>query len=207
MYQERTTKQGVIAVIYYVCLLAAFFLMGVLYQKNVAYDWLYWLLFAVPVLFVLLKDRNMVDLGFTKTRLKSNLLIAAAMIAVSVVIAFLVSERPANRLLYGVFYYLVRIALVEEVLFRGFIQNYLFGFKQNRIVIYLLGALFFAVMHLPFQMYVNEMVSFDYVLTAAPQLCFTFVFHLVMCLIAAKRNDIIIPIALHFAIDYIQAVI
>lgn len=40
-----------------------------------------------------------------------------------------------------------------------------------------------------------------------PQLIFTFVFHLVMCFIIYKRKDILIPTALHFALDFVQAVL
>lgn len=55
-------------------------------------------------------------------------------------------------------------------------------------------------------MYVNNIVSLTYIIIAFPQLIFTFLFHLLMCFITYKIKDIMIPITLHFAIDYIQEV-
>ena len=86
-------------------------------------------------------------------------------------------------------------------------QNYLFGLRLNRKIIYAIGAVFFALVHLPFQMFVNDMVSFSYIITAIPQLIFTFFLHLAMCFITYKRKDILIPAALHFALNFVQEVL
>lgn len=203
MYKEHTAKQTIIAVVYYVLLIAGFLTMGICHQRQIDYEWIYWGLFLIPVAVVLLGDRNINDLGFSGEFIKNNWLISLGIITVVVVISFLFSDRLAGELWRGIFYYLFRIAFVEEVIFRGFLQNYLFGFRMNRKYAYLLGAAFFSLMHLPFQMYVNGMVSIQYVLVAAPQLCSTFLCHLLMCWITYKRKDITIPTALHFAIDYL----
>ena len=86
-------------------------------------------------------------------------------------------------------------------------QNYLFGLRLNRKIIYAIGAVFFALVHLPFQMFVNDMLSFSYIITAIPQLIFTFFLHLAMCFITYKRKDILIPVALHFALNFVQEVL
>lgn len=162
---------------------------------------------ASAVLIAVIKDRSVICLGFTKEKIKTNLLVSGIIIAASIVFAFLYADRPAAVIVKAVFYYLFYIALLEEIIFRGFLQSYLFGLPVNTKIIYIIGAVMFALMHLPFQMFVNNMISLSYVVVAMPQLIFTFVFHLVMCFITYKRKDILIPTALHFALDFVQAVL
>jgi membrane protease YdiL (CAAX protease family) len=155
----------------------------------------------------MIKDKSVENLGFTKNHIKINLLIAFCIVTLTIIISIFISPYPLKRLMKGALYYLIYVSLAEEMIYRGLIQNYLFGLKLNRCWIFVIGALLFSFMHLPFQMYVNDNVSFGYIIDALPQLAFTFVFHLVMCFITYKRKDITIPVALHFAIDYIQAVL
>ncbi|MCI8778531.1 MAG: CPBP family intramembrane metalloprotease [Bacilli bacterium] len=71
-----------------------------------------------------------------------------------------------SRLIRGSLYYLFYISLLEETLFRGFIQSYLFGLKCNKYIIFIIGTLLF---------------SLTYIIESFPQLIFCFVFHLMMC--------------------------
>ncbi len=183
-------------------------LMGMLYDKGISYyHIIYWVVSVIGILLVIIKDKNVINLGFTKERLKINLVISFVIIAIVFMISIIVGKYSILRLIKGSLYYLFYISLLEEILFRGFIQNYLFGLKCNKYPVFLIGALMFSLTHLPFQMYVNHNVSLNYVIEALPQLIFTFVFHLMMCFITYKRNDITIPTALHYAIDYLQNVL
>lgn len=208
MYQSKDKKYAIIAICYYIILFLGYFVMGILYKKGIEhYSFIQWLLGGAVILITLLKDKSVSDLGFSKARIKPNLAAASVIVLICVCFALLYSDISVLRILKGAAYYLIYISLLEEMIFRGFIQNYLFGMRMNRKLIYVMGALFFALMHLPFQMYVNDMVSISYVIVAAPQLAFTFFFHLLMCFITYKTRDILIPTAVHFAIDFVQAVI
>lgn len=207
MYEEKKTGYFVIALFYWIISMAGFWIMGVMYQKHIPYDdVLYYGLLAVVILIVLLKDKGIRNLGFTKEKIKINLVLSLLIISVTFITSLFISSHAVDILVKRTFYYLLFVSLIEEIIFRGFIQSYLFGLKAPRIVIFLLGALFFSLIHLPFQMYVYNNVSLDYVITAIPQLVSCFLFHLVMCFIISVRKDITIPIALHYAIDYIQSV-
>lgn len=208
MYEKKEKTYFIIALWFWIMNLVVFFIMGILYKKNVPhYNALYYALFAAGIGIALCKDRSIKNLGLTGEKIKSSLVIAGIIIAMAFLTSIFVSGLPVNRLLRGAVYYLFYIALVEEVLYRGLIQSYLFGLDEDISIIFVIGALMFAFMHVPFQMYVNNEVSFTYLFTAFPQLVFTFCFHMVMCFITYKRKDIMIPIALHFAVDYIQAVL
>ncbi|MBP3326011.1 MAG: CPBP family intramembrane metalloprotease [Coprococcus sp.] len=208
MYKSKDKSYFLIAVIYWIIYMVGLLIMGVLYKNNIShYNIIYYILFAISILIVVLKDKRVNNLGFTKENIKQNLLVSISLIAVTFIISVFISEYSFDKLLKVSFYYLFYISLVEEVIYRGFIQNYLFGLKANKYLIFIIGALLFSFTHLPFQMYVNNNVSLNYVIEALPQLLFCFTFHLIMCLITYKRKDITIPIALHYAIDYIQRIL
>lgn len=208
MYQKKNKSYAIIAILYFIAIIFGYLAMGVLYKRGIPYYYvIQWLLLASAVLIAVIKDRSVICLGFTKEKIKTNLLVSGIIIAASIVFAFLYADRPAAVIVKAVFYYLFYIALLEEIVFRGFLQSYLFGLPVNTKIIYIIGAVMFALMHLPFQMFVNNMISLSYVVVAMPQLIFTFVFHLVMCFITYKRKDILIPTALHFALDFVQAVL
>lgn len=208
MYQKKNKSYAIIAILYFIAIIFGYLAMGVLYKRGIPYYYvIQWLLLASAVLIAVIKDRSVICLGFTKEKIKTNLLVSGIIIAASIVFAFLYADRPAAVIVKAVFYYLFYIALLEEIIFRGFLQSYLFGLPVNTKIIFIIGAVMFALMHLPFQMFVNNMISLSYVVVAMPQLIFTFVFHLVMCFITYKRKDILIPTALHFALDFVQAVL
>ena len=208
MYQKKNKTYAIIAILYFIAIMIGYLAMGVLYKRGITYYYvIQWLLLASAVLIAVIKDKSVICLGFTKEKIKTNLLVAGVIIAASIGFAFLYTGKPATVIVRGVFYYLFYIALLEEIVFRGFLQSYLFGLPVNTKIIYITGAVMFALMHLPFQMFVNNMISLSYVMVAMPQLIFTFVFHLVMCFITYKRKDILIPTALHFALDFVQAVL
>lgn len=154
-----------------------------------------------------MKDKNIYALGFSKENGKKNLIISSIIVVVTFLIIWIFSDLPIDNLIMQMLYYLFYIATIEEILFRGLIQNYLFGFKFNKYLIFIIGALLFSFMHIPFQMFVHNNVSFSYVIQAIPNLIETFIAHLVYCFIAYKSKDITIPIALHYAYNFLGVII
>lgn len=104
-------------------------------------------------------------------------------------------------------YYLFYIGTIEEIVFRGIIQNYLFGFKINKYLTFILGGLLFSALHIPFQMYVHNNISFSYILVAIPNLIETFIFHFIYCFITYKRKNILIPIAFHYTYNILGLIV
>ncbi len=208
MYKEKSKIYFFIAILYWLVYMIGLLLMGMLYKKGISYyNIIYWAISVIGILIVIIKDKNVINLGFSKEKLKTNLIISFAIIAIVFIISLIVGKYSLLRLVKGSLYYLFYISLLEEILFRGFIQNYLFGLKCNKYLVFLIGALMFSLTHLPFQMYVNNNVSLTYIIEALPQLIFTFIFHLIMCFITYKRKDITVPTSLHYAIDYLQNVL
>lgn len=209
MYQTKKKSYGIIAVIYYCVYCSGLLLAGILYQKGFVsgMNIIYCSLFAAGVIIALIKDRNIYNLGFGKENLRINLIISLAVVVITFIVICVFSTLSFNELLKQMFYYLFYIAAIEEILFRGLIQNYLFGFKLNKYVIFLIGALLFSFMHIPFQMFVHNDVSLHYLVVALPNLIETFTAHFVYCFVAYKRKDIIIPIAIHYAYNFLGLII
>lgn len=209
MYQSKKKSYGIIAIIYYCIYISGLFLAGILYQKGVTLgvNIIYCAFFALGVLIAWIKDGNIYNLGFGKEKLRINLIISLIIVVITFIVIWVFSELTFNKLLKQMLYYLFYIAAIEEILFRGLIQNYLFGFKLNKYVIFIIGALLFSFMHIPFQMFVHNDVSLHYLVEAIPNLIETFIAHFVYCFIAYKRKDITIPIALHYAYNFLGVII
>lgn len=209
MYQPKEKSYGITAVIYYFVYFIGLFVAGILYKKGISsgMNIIYCLLFVVGVLIVLMKDKSIYALGFRKENGKKNLIISTIIVVVTLLIIGIFSDLPIDNLIMQMLYYLFYIAAIEEILFRGLIQNYLFGFRLNKYLIFIIGALLFSFMHIPFQMFVHNNVSFSYVIQAIPNLIETFISHLVFCFIAYKSKDITIPIALHYAYNFLGVII
>ena len=209
MYQTKNKSYGIIAIVFYCLLFGGLLLAGLLYQKGFTYGMniIYYSLFVLGVLIALIKDKNIHDLGFGKENLRINLIISLVIVVITFVVIWIFSDLAFPDLVKQMLYYLFYIAAIEEILFRGLIQNYLFGFKWNKYVIFIIGALLFSFIHIPFQMFVHNNVSLHYIVEALPNLIETFIAHFVYCFIAYKRKDITIPIAIHYAYNFLGVII
>ena len=209
MYQSKNKSYGIIAVIYYCIFFGSLFLAGLLYQKGITFGMniIYCSLFVIGILIALIKDRNIYNLGFGKENIRINLIISLIIVVITFIVIRVFSDLTFNKLLMQMLYYLFYIAAIEEILFRGLIQNYLFGIKLNKYVIFIIGALMFSFMHIPFQMFVHNNVSLHYIVEALPNLIETSISHFIYCFIAYKRKDITIPIALHYAYNFLGVII
>lgn len=209
MYQLKDKSYGILAVIYYLLYWIGLFVAGILYQNGIQFGMnvIYCLLFILGVSIPLIKDKSIYALGFNKESSKKNFIISMIIVLVTFLIIWIFSDLTFGILILQMLYNLFYIAAVEEILFRGLIQNYLFGFKLNKYAVFIIGALFFSFMHIPFQMFVHNNVSISYVIQAIPNLIETFISHFIFCFIAYKSKDITIPIALHYAYNFLGVII
>lgn len=209
MYKRRCKEYGFIAIIYYLIYLIGLIGAGILFRKgiHIGMNIIYCLLFVMGIMIALFKDKSFMALGFERENIKRNFVISVVIVVVTFLIICLFSDLPFRKLLLLMLYYLFYIAAIEEILFRGLIQNYLFGFKANKYVIFFIGAIFFSFMHIPFQMFVHNNISLSYMVYALPNLLETFISHFIFCYIAYKCRDLTIPIALHYAYNFLGVIV
>ena len=172
MYQPKDKSYAIIAVIYYLIYWFGLFVAGILYQNGIqsGMNIIYCVLFVLGILIVFVKDKKINNLGFGKENRKKNLIVATIIVGATFFVIWIFSDLSVGTLILQMLYNLFYIAAIEEILFRGLIQNYLFGFKVNKYLVFILGAIFFSFMHIPFQMFVHDNVSISYVIQAIPNL-------------------------------------
>ncbi len=201
MYNSRQRRDACIALLLYGAELLILYGMGRLCLAGRAYSFLRWLVPAAAAVIAWKKDRSLVVLGFGKGHLRTDTVILTVWLAVSFCIGLFVMRKPYPEIRQEAFYYLFAVALCEEVLYRGFLQNYLFGLPYPKQICCLIGAGMFAASHLPFYLQVNGFYPIFLV-----QLGITFISHLAFCYIGEKRNNLLIPIAIHFSQDFLQMI-
>lgn len=195
MYQEKGISCAVIALLYFSIYCLFLYVSGLLVVNGSSwYPAPYFLSFFAAIAIVWWRGKNWADLGFTKSHLKTDTWIALAIVGSSFILGLGITALPLPQLLWKFVYFLFYIAAVEEIIFRGFLQSYLFGLPWNRYLLFGLGGIFFMLTHIPFQAVIGQA-------QISPQLV---LIHLAFCYITAKRGNVMIPIALHFAIDFLQ---
>lgn len=108
MYQYKAKLYGIIAVIYYLIYIWGLLLAGILYRNGNKYGMniVYCLLFGFGILIVLIKDKNIQNLGIEKENLKRNFLISVSIVFVTFLIICIFSNLPFHKLVKQRFYYL-----------------------------------------------------------------------------------------------------
>lgn len=206
MYETKENHSyGIIAIIYYCIYFISMLIAGRFYKENNTPGIYITCLvaFAVGIIIVFVKEGYIKSLGFGKEKIKTNLAISLAIIIIEFIIVLFISGLNFVDALKQMLYYLFFIAAIEEIVFRGIIQNYLFGFRINKWVLFTIGAVLFSLSHIPFQMYVHNEVSIYYFVSAIPNLIETFVFHFIFCYITYRRKDVTLSIEIHFAYNFL----
>jgi len=165
------------------------------------------ILLIFPFVIVLKKKQGLSSLGFCKKNLWPSLGLGLSCGIVALIfnkgILFAIiygwKLEPFGFLVYQFLYYLVGIALIEEVIFRGYIQTRLYGIFRNNVSAVLTGALMFSLMHVPNQLAKGN-VELNLALLIWLATCF--IWHIVFNLIYVKYNSIFGPILLHTLMDW-----
>lgn len=200
-----TKKEALTAIIVWALWLIVLLVMGLLYRHNLSYlgDILYFAAAVALFIYVLLSGRKPNSVGFTFRKLKEScilgLIVSLILVIVQIVLGLIqgrIFTNPLN-LIRNFFYYFLQIALVEELIFRGFIQTRLFGFKWNKVITILVGALLFMSFHLPFQVVVSGTPLFAYLANNYVTLLFTMLWHVVFYYLYARFDNLAAPTIFH----------
>lgn len=156
---------------------------------------------GLAILISLKHDHSLKELGLYPNHLKRDLAVMLCAFAAELLIGVYIYGMSLEYALPAIAYYIVWIAVPEEILFRGLIQSHLFSLPVNRKLVYCMGAALFAASHIPYQMQIR---TWDALFTV--QLGITFVTHLVLCWIVRKRGNMCLPLAIHVAQDFLQVI-
>jgi membrane protease YdiL (CAAX protease family) len=199
MYHKRPQRDIFYAFLVFIVELLCLCIAG-RYSDN---QNIYWITGIVPTVLVitisLIRERSLKDVGFYGKHIKQDALIMLSLLAVTLIIGCTLYKMQLPFAIRNILYYFFWIALQEEIVYRGFIQSHLFSLSADSKVIILLGAMIFAISHIPYQIQTRPLDGL-FIL----QLVIAFVWHIIFCLIVNKRENICIPLAIHVALDYLQ---
>lgn len=175
---------GIFAILYFILFMAAYYIMGLVLANTGIYLGIPCnvVLALLPVVYVLLRRQPLSSLGLTGGRIRQAILFAGILglifFTAGGILPGITSDarlRSVSSILYNIFYYFIIIGLVEEIAFRGFIQTRIYGLIKNDIAAVLVGAVMFALMHIPFRLAAHQL-NFAGFLANAPFLIFWHIF-------------------------------
>lgn len=201
---------GIFAILYYVLLMVAYYLMGVIYaKKNIYLGYQVSLVLVIIIIsYLVIKKQSVESVGFGKGNIKKSIILGTAAAGIVFLINFIpgvVSGKELNsasKLLSNFIYYLFVIALVEEIVFRGFIQTRIYGIiKRSHWAIFIVAFMFMS-MHIPFQMGRTHMDFLTFIANNYLTLIFQFSWHIIFNLMYTKYNSIAAPTIFHTIMNW-----
>jgi len=205
-----TRIDGIFAIISYIILMGIYYIMGVIYEEKSIYLGIQvnLLLAVICVIFTLFRKQTLESIGFGKRNISKSIIFGIKFSVIIVAIQLVSGITSGlhfncfSKLTSQFFYYFIIIALVEEIIFRGFIQTRIYGLIKKPQVAILITAFMFMSMHIPFQMGVSHMNFLAYISNNFITLLFTFGWHIVFNFMYAKYNSIAAPTIFHTIMDW-----
>lgn len=169
------------------------------------------IIIGIVFAFCSLRRQKISTIGFHSSKAKDSfkcgmILVLSVIMIFGLVAVFSGSSIKSDipTIFIRFFYYLIEIAFVEELVFRGYIGTRIYGCIKNKFFAVAFTGLLFVFIHLPFQMVMANMTILEYVSYAWANLIFIFLLHFFLQLLYAKYKSIIAPTLFHFAWDYVQ---
>ncbi|MCF0146850.1 MAG: CPBP family intramembrane metalloprotease [Clostridium sp.] len=197
---------GIIYIIYFYTFLNFVYKKGLLislkdvYLSNIGtmllIDFINMLLF--PLAIIIFYRRNLEDLGFIKSKLAIVLLFIYGLF-------FLLHSDYTIRGIYEAFFYLFIVALPEEIIYRGYIYNFLK--KHNRIFAIIISGILFGIMHSILPSIMSESNISTMIKDMLSQIGGGILGGYIFILYFEKSNTILIPILIHALLDYSYSIL
>jgi len=106
------------------------------------------------------------------------------------------------ELFWSLAYFFICIALTEELAFRGFIQTRIFGLIKNKWVGIAVVSIFFAAMHIPFQMQKTGLSFTAFIISDRNHLIATMVMHIYFYFLYSRDDNIWVPVIVHTLLNF-----
>lgn len=231
-FDEETKKSvdrqdGVYSIIYYAFYIVLMLLFGLLVFKTQIYQSLgsyfssktlfrlvfyfpYVLINLIPLFIILkLRKQSIRSIGIKMEKAGRSVVIG---IIGSIPFTLLNISGPISSgktvnpdlldLLWSFLYYLICIALVEELVFRGFLQTRIQGLIGNKWLGIIVVGILFGLMHVPFQMMRANMPIFEFIMYDMPHLITTCIIHVYLVFLYTRDNNILAPTIAHAIINF-----
>lgn len=166
---------------------------------------------GIVLLFCSLRKQKANTIGFSITEMKQSFYTGAIGFTVILVLKWLTKISSKQRILEGVtkesfvmnvVYFLVFVALMEEIVIRGYIATRLYGSYKNKWLSIATVGMMFAITHIPMYSMRLQISMWNYTVTHIDYLIKIALYHCFFQWIFSKYNSILAPIMIHFMIDF-----
>ncbi|MNW39343.1 CAAX amino terminal protease self- immunity [compost metagenome] len=232
--QVLTKRDGWAAILYYLYSMIFLFMFGVImfrtqlisdfanlftnpFFARITLDLLTMIIQFLPIfIYLLIRKQSLrtVGLKFNGTDFGKSLIIGILCSLpfilpqlVNFFLGHITFQHSTPELIYKFLYFLITIAFVEEIGFRGFIQTRIFSLIRNKYVGILFVGFLFAIMHIPFQMFQAKMGLLDFIMYDYIHLLITWVLHMFFVYLYTRNNDLVAPVIAHTLINFVPSVI
>lgn len=168
-------------------------------------------LIGIVLLFCFLRKQKANTIGFSITEMKQSFYTGVFGFTVILVLKWLTKISSKQRILEGVtkesfvmnvVYLLVFVALMEELVFRGYIATRLYGIYKNKWLSIATVGMMSAIIHIPMYSMRLQISMWNYSVTHIDYLIKIAIYHCFFQWVFSKNNSIIAPIMIHFMIDF-----
>jgi membrane protease YdiL (CAAX protease family) len=213
-YRQEVSKygpvDGILAIAVFILVMIAYYWMGFLQANKNIYLGVPVNLFFIALCagLAILRKGGIGSLGFKKKHAKASSILGLAVGLIVVLgnsaasLTGGASFSPIGTIVSRFFYYLFVISLMEEVVFRGYIQSRIFGLVRNNWAATILGAVMFVLMHIPYQMGAAGIDLYTFVQNNWAWFGLLFMWHLVFTYLFRKYNSIYAPMLFHALMDW-----
>jgi uncharacterized protein len=207
---EYERKDAMTAMVVWGVVMGTYYFMGELYANKGIYLGIpvNIMLASLCIALLLLRKEKITTIGFTKNNAVKSIVLGGVLgilIVIGNIVVNLVLARQFAQIqntIANFFYYMLVISLVEEIIFRGYIQTRIFGLVKQPLFAIILGGILFMLMHIPFQMGYAKLGLFAYVQRSWIILIFTFIWHVVFDFLYRKYNTIYASTIFHGLMDW-----
>lgn len=204
------------AVVFWICMMLLYFLAGGLqYFYGISLVmWVNILFLLVCIVLVKGKKQGISSLGLTKEHIwsscRTGLVCSAVIILINGIIPGVLlgkAFQSAEVLVIRLAYYMMIIALPEEIIFRGYIMTRCKAAMDSKKWAIILSGLLFALIHVPYQLVVSGTDIVTFLLNGNGFTIFmTFLWHLVFCLLFEWTQAIYGAVLFHGFMDFSNSI-
>ena len=146
-----------------------------------------------PLVLTIVYRKNINEFGFKKSKL-------SIVLVVIYVLFFILHKDYTINGIYSAFFYLFIVALPEEIIYRGYIYNFLK--KYNRISAIIISGILFGIMHSILPSIISETSIYIMVKDMFNHIGGGVLSSFIFILYLEKSDSIFIPILIHALLDY-----
>lgn len=162
---------------------------------------------AILLLFCHYRKQSIRTIGIRKDNIAKSLAIGGIVSIIIIIdkgvlssVSFSTIKDNGSLIVMKIIHFLIFVALTEEVVFRGYISSRLI--HRNRKLSVLISGIMFSLMHIPFNLVINQISLATYISGVGLQLVTMVIAHVLLQWLYSKYDNFAGPTLIHFVLNF-----